>query len=448
MSKPRVIIIGGGFGGLTTAQNLRNANVDITLIDRTNHHLFQPLLYQVALAALSPGDIASPIRGILRNQNNVNVVMEEVTAIDRERRVVRLRSGDFLPFDILVLAPGNAPSYFGHDNWAKRAPGLKSIDDALTIRQRILMSFEAASRCKTSAERAKYLTFAVVGGGPTGVECAGSIAEIGRQTMAYDYRLLAKDEIKVYLIESGPRVLGSYSQPSSERAQDDLRRLGVKVLPNTRVTAVEEDYIEAGDLRIETVNVIWAAGNKPSSLLKSLDSPTAPDGRMIVHTDCSLPTDPYIFVIGDAAAFKDERTGKLLPAVAQPAMQQGAYVANVIRRQLPRDWRKPFVYFDRGNMATIGRAKAILEKGNFRMAGLPAWLAWCFVHVAYLIGFRNRFRVMAEWMWYYITFRPGARLIYHATQAKRLQEGLPAEALLPPPTPRRLETTKPEPVAV
>jgi NADH dehydrogenase len=409
-SHPRVVIIGAGFGGLTAAQALRGAPVEVVLVDRTNHHLFQPLLYQVATAALSPGDIASPLRTILRSQSNVRVMMNEVVAIDRQERVVRLPEED-LEFEYLVVAPGTRHSYFGHDGWETHAPGLKTLADALKIREQILLSFEQAERVLGTPQVRRYLTFCIVGGGPTGVELAGAIAEIASKSILPDFHLLRPEDITHLLLESEDRIMAGFHPDLAVKAQRFLERLGVEVRLNCRVTEVTDRGVYAGEQFIETANVIWAPGNAPSSFLRSLDVPLGRHGHVIVEKDLSIPGDSSIFVIGDAACCVDAH-GQPLPALAPVAMQQGAYVGRVIRDRIPAERRHPFQYVDRGTMATIGRAKAVAQIGRFRTAGVFAWLLWSLVHIFFLIGFRNRFRVMSEWIWYYVTFRPGARLIY------------------------------------
>ncbi len=410
MTQPQVVIIGGGFGGLTAAQSLRRAPVRIVLVDRTNHHLFQPLLYQVATAALSPGDIASPLRTILRSQRNVRVVMNEVTAIDRTRRQVILRD-DTLAFDYLIVAPGTRHSYFGHDEWAQHAPGLKTLADALKIREQVLVSFEQAERRLNTPEARKYLTFCVVGGGPTGVELAGALAEIACRSIAPDFPSLRPEQISLVLLEAGSRILTGFQPELSAKAQRLLEELGVEVWLNSPVTDVTEHGVHAGGIFIETVNVIWAPGNVAPVLLRSLEVPLGRQGHVLVEKDLSIPGDPSIFVIGDAALILDVN-GHPLPALAPVAMQQAKYVARLISYQVPSEEREAFRYVDRGRLATIGKAKAVAEIGRFRTAGMFAWLVWSVVHIFFLIGFRNRFRVMSEWVWYYLTFRPGARLIY------------------------------------
>jgi NADH dehydrogenase len=407
--RPRVVIIGGGFGGLTAAQSLRGAPVEVTLVDRTNHHLFQPLLYQVATAALSPADIASPLRTILRTQANARVMMDEVTAVDRRARVVRLTNGE-LPFDYLIMSPGTRHSYFGHDEWETHAPGLKTLTDALTIRERILLSFEQAERVVRTPDARRYLTFCIVGGGSTGVELAGALAEIARKSIVPEFHSLRPDDLTLLLLEAGPRIMAGFHHDLSRKGQRMLERLGVEVRLNCPVTSVTERGVYAGGQFIETVNIIWAPGNAPSPILRSLEVPLGPQGHVLVEKDLSIPGDPSIFVIGDAALCFDA-DGVALPALAPVAMQEARYVGRLIRELVPPEHRRPFQYVDRGTMATIGMAKAVAQIGGVRTAGLLAWLLWSLVHIFFLIGFRNRFRVMFEWVWYYLTFRPGARLI-------------------------------------
>jgi NADH dehydrogenase len=412
MGKPRVVIVGGGFGGLTAAQSLRRSQVEIVLIDRTNHHLFQPLLYQVATAALSPADIASPLRTTLRGQNNVRVLLGEVTAIDRHPRTVILDPWGPLQYDILILAPGSRHHYFGKDEWEHRAPGLKTLSDALQIRQRLLLSFELAEPLGASEAR-KYLTFVIVGGGPTGVELAGALAEIARKAMTPDYPTLTAKGFSIFLLEAGPRLLPAYPPEQSEQAKDWLLKMGVRVLVDSPVTGITDQGIQLASQFIETVSVIWAAGNRASPLLESLKEPLDRTGRVPVQPDLSLKTDPWIFVIGDAAYCIDGR-GQEVPALAPAAIQEGRHVAGIIDKNIPAAERPAFVYHDRGSLATIGRAKALGQIAGIRVSGLLAWLIWSLVHIFFLIGFRNRFRVMSEWVWYYLTYRPGAQLIYRS----------------------------------
>lgn len=407
MNKGKVVIIGGGFGGLTAAKELKNSDYEIVLIDKTNHHLFQPLLYQVATAALSPGDIAAPIRGVLNKQKNVKVIMGEVLSIDRENKKVILED-DEINFDYLILSTGASHSYFGNEHWEEHAPGLKTIPDALRIREKMLLSFEKAEKFIGRRNIDPFLTFVVVGGGPTGVEVAGAIAEISKKTMLQDFRKIDPSKTKVILIEALDRILVSYDPSLSEAAKNSLEELGVDVRLNSKVVDVNKEGVKVDEELIETKNIIWAAGNNASDLLKSLNTELDRAGRVIVNKDCSIKGDKNIFVIGDAANFKDEY-GNSLPALAPVAMQQGKYVAKILVNDSAE--RKPFKYFDKGSMATIGRARAIMQSGKLKLTGFLAWLAWSFVHILFLIGFRNRYKVMAEWIWYYLSYRHGIRLI-------------------------------------
>ena len=407
--KPHVVIVGGGFGGLTAAQSLHGQAMDIVLIDRTNHHLFQPLLYQVATAALSAGDIASPLRTILQAQRNVRILMNEVVAVDRAKRIVRLMDTE-VRFDYLILAPGSRHSYFGKEQWETFAPGLKTLADALNIREHMLLSFEHAERLQGTSDAHRYLTFVIVGAGPTGVELAGAIAEIARASILPDFPLIQSSDIHIVLIEAGGRVLMGFDEALAAKAQRVLEDLGVDVRLSTRVTEVNERGVSAGGQFIETANVIWAAGNEASPLLRTLGLPLDPQGRVAVDSDLSIPGDPAIFVIGDAARALDP-TGHPLPALAPVAIQQGRYVAGLIAKGIPSEARPRFVYKDRGMLATIGKAHAIAQIGRLRTVGVLAWLLWSSVHIFFLIGFRNRLRVMFEWAWYYLTRQPGARLI-------------------------------------
>jgi len=410
---PRVVVIGGGFGGLTAVTSLRKAAVDITLVDRTNHHLFQPLLYQVATAALSPADIASPLRGILRRQRNVHIIMDEARSIDRVQREVILTE-QHLPFDYLIIAPGSRHSYFGRDDWAPYAPGLKTLADAVQIRERLLMSFERAERLIGTPDAKPYLTFAIVGGGPTGVELAGAIAEIACRTILPDFRGIQGHDLKFLLLEGSDRLLGGFHPSLSAAASGVLSSLGVEIRLNTPVTEVTERGLIANGHFIETMNIIWAAGNEASSLLRSLGVPQDRQARVIVQNDLSIPGDPGVFVIGDAAHFAGPN-GEPLPGLAPVAMQQARYVARVIADSVPLAERPAFRYKDRGKLATVGKARAVMELGRLRFSGFIAWILWALVHIFFLIGFRNRFRVMSEWIWYYLTYQPGARLVYWST---------------------------------
>jgi NADH dehydrogenase len=408
MKKKRVVVIGGGFGGLNTVQALSNADVEITLVDKTNHHLFQPLLYQVATAALSPGDIAAPIRGILSKQKNVRVLMSEAKSIDQSNRKVLLNDGE-IEYDYLVIATGTRHSYFGNEEWEQYAPGLKTLNDALTIRERILKSFETAEKLDNLDEIEKYMTFVVVGGGPTGVEMAGAIAEIARKTLLKDFRNINPVMSKIILVEGHNKILSTYDEPLNEKAKQDLESMGVTVRLNEHVTRINKNGVQIGDELIPTKNIVWAAGNTASPLMKSLDAELGQFGRAKVESDCSLKSDPNVFVIGDTALhFKNDQP---LPGVAPVAIQQGRYVAKIIKNNISKENRTPFKYLDKGNMATIGRAKAILQVGKIKLSGFLAWFMWGVVHVMFLISFRNKYKVMAEWIWFYITQRQGIRLI-------------------------------------
>lgn len=409
--KKKVIILGAGFGGLTVAKNLGDTEFDVTLIDKTNHHLFQPLLYQVATAALSPSDIAVPIRSLLSGYKNIKVIMDEVVSIDKINRSVMLKnSNSILQFDYLVVAVGARHSYFGKNDWEVIAPGLKTLTDALVIREKIIEALELAEKENNNELMKKYLTFVIVGGGPTGVELAGAIAEIAKETMIKDYKNFKPEDTKVILIEAADRILPSFDKKLSEHAKEDLAQMGVEVRLNTKVENINEEGVFTNNGFIPSKTIIWAAGNQASPLLKSLDAELDRAGRVIVNKDCSLPNHPEIFVIGDAAHFEDEN-GNVLPGVAQVAIQQGKFVSEIIKNEIPFDKRPKFKYIDRGTMATIGKAKAVAEIKGLKLTGLLAWLAWSFVHVFFLIGFRNRFRVMIEWIWYYITRKHGTRLI-------------------------------------
>ncbi|PKL82931.1 MAG: FAD-dependent oxidoreductase [Ignavibacteriae bacterium HGW-Ignavibacteriae-3] len=410
--KKKVVIIGGGFGGLTAAKYLNKTDTEIILIDKTNHHLFQPLLYQVATAALSPGDIAAPIRTILKNQQNVRVIMGEVINIDPDSKKVFLNDNQF-SYDYLIVAVGSCHSYFGKDDWEKYAPGLKTISDALAIREKILLSFEKAERSHNDHDIGKFMTFVIVGGGPTGVELAGAIAEISRKTMLNEFRKIDSSKTKIILIEAQNRILSIYDPALSEKAKNDLESLGVTVRLNTTVTDINQSGVHLGGEFIETPNIIWAAGNVIPEIIKTLRTELDFYGRVKVDYDCSIKGHPEIFVIGDAALTL--QNGNPLPGVAPVAIQQGKYIAKVIAKNIPKQNRKAFRYFDKGNLATIGRAKAIMQIGKFTASGLIAWLAWVFIHILYLIGFRNRYKVLSEWIWYYITSRQGIRLITNKT---------------------------------
>lgn len=406
---PHVVIIGGGFGGLEAAKALKRAPVRVTLVDRTNHHLFQPLLYQVAMAGLSPADIAAPIRAILRKQRNVTVLLAEATGVDFERRTVQLTDGE-LTYDYLILATGGRTSYFGHDEWEKFAPGLKDLDDAVEIRRRVLLAFEAAEKESDPARRQELLTFVVVGGGPTGVELAGAIAELARFALKCDFRHINPGEARVLLLEGGPRILSSFSPDLSESAVRQLTRLGVQVRTNAQVTKIDEHGVYLKDEFIKSPTVLWGAGVQATAFTQKLGVEHDRAGRVIVNPDLTLPGHPNVFAIGDMSVFTHQ-TGKPLPGVSPVAMQMGRSAARNIVRDLRGEPRENFSYFDKGSMATIGRKAAIAEIGKLHLSGLLAWLAWLFVHLVFLIGFRNRTAVLFNWAWSYFTYQRGARLI-------------------------------------
>ncbi len=410
MAYTKVVIIGGGFGGLNAAKALKGARMEILVIDRTNHHLFQPLLYEVATAALSPGEIATPLREVLRHQENTSVIMGEVIHVDTKKRQITMANHDILGYDYLVIATGARHSYFGNDAWETHARGLKTVNDAVKIRENILISFEKAERLDSFAEAAKYLNFVVIGGGPTGVEMAGAIAEIAHKTMYKNFRRVRPENSKIYLIEALPHILPSYPEKLSRRATQDLEHMGVKVLTGKKVTNINEEGVQVDDQFIACKNIIWAAGNQASPLLKTLEIPLDRVGRAIVDLDLSIPGYPEVFVIGDAACVMGKE-GKPLPAIAPAAIQEGKYVAKSIREGIPKDQRKPYEYFDKGSMATIGKAKAIAVFGKLQFTGFIAWLAWAFIHVVYLVGFRSRIGVMLEWGATLITGQRGVRLI-------------------------------------
>ena len=416
MAASRVVIVGAGFGGLYAARALRRAPVDVTVVDRTNHHVFQPLLYQVATASLSPSQIAYPVRGVLRRQANTRVLMASVTGVDVARRRVLLADGA-LPYDFLILAPGARHSYFGHPEWEPLAPGLKTIDDALGIRARILSAFERAERESDSERRRALLTFVVVGGGPTGVELAGAIGEIACKVMARDFRTIDTRDTRTILVEAGPRILPAFPPGLAEKAERSLERLCVEVRAGEAVTGLEEGAVWLGADRIASATVLWEAGVAPSPIGRTLGAPLDRAGRVVVNADLSIPGHPEVFVIGDLAAATD-RHGRLLPGLAPVAIQEGEYAARVVACEAAggpgaagSPAREPFRYHDRGTMATIGRAAAVVDLGRLRFSGYPAWLLWCFIHILWLIGFRNRFVVMIEWAWAYVRFERGARLI-------------------------------------
>ena len=412
--RPHVVVVGGGFAGLLAAKGLGRAAVRVTLIDRNNHHVFQPLLYQVASAAVEAAEIARPIRSVLRRHRHTSVVLGDVTGIDPAARRLTLADGASYSWDYLVLAPGARHSYFKHPEWEVLAPGLKSLEDAFEIRTRILLAFERAERAPTPEERHRHLTFVVVGGGPTGVEVAGAIAEIARYALRRDFRHIDPRHANILLLEGGPRILPNYPEPLSEKAREALRRLGVDVRTEALVTAVEPGSVTAVGWKIPTDTVVWAAGNVASPLLAMLGAPLDGAGRVLVTPECTVPGRPDIFVVGDGAAFSHDTRYPVLPGVAPVAMQQGRYVARVIADDIAKMPRKPFRYVDKGQLAVIGRARAVAEIGPFRLSGFPAWFVWIFIHIAYLIGFGNRLIVMIRWGISYVTFERGARLITEA----------------------------------
>jgi len=408
--RPHVVIIGGGFGGLIAAESLATAPVQVTLLDRTNHHLFQPLLYQVAMAGLAASEIAQPIRGILRSQENVTVLMAEATSVDLRARTVQVTGGDALSWDFLIVACGAETSYFGHDEWRAAAPGLKSLRDAVDIRERVLLAFEAAEREAVEERRNRLLSFVVIGGGPTGVELAGAVAELAKFVLDRDFRRIDPSAARVTLIEAGPRLLPSFPPDLSESAAAQLRELGVAVRTGAPVTAIEHDCVRLGDERVDCSLVVWAAGVQAVPLVKTFGVPLDKAGRVLVEKDLGIPGHPRAFVIGDAARL-DGKDGKPLPGVSPVAMQQARSVGKSIRRMLVGKDPLTFEYFDKGNMATIGRRRAVAMVQGMRLSGFLAWMAWLLVHIWYLIGFRNRIVVMITWAWSYFTYRRGARII-------------------------------------
>lgn len=414
MTRPRVVIIGGGFGGLAAAKVFRGEAVDVTVIDRTNHHLFQPLLYQVAMAGLAPSDITVPIRWILRNERNARVILGDVVKIDAAAREIAVDCLDApVGYDALIVTAGARHSYFGHDAWELNAPGLKSLDDALEMRRRFLLAFEHAEIAPDAAERERLMTFVIVGGGPTGVELAGMMVEIVRKAMPNDFRNIDTRKSRVILVEAGPRLLPAMPQRSSARARRDLERLGVEVRTGAMVTGIDQDGARMGDELIRARNVFWAAGIQASPLGAMLGAPVDRAGRVIVREDLSVPGHPELFVAGDLAAVK-RADGSLVPGVAPAAMQEGRHAAQNALRNINGETTKLFHYYNKGDLATIGRNRAIAVFGRVEVAGYPAWLLWLFVHIMYLAGFRNRLSVLIQWAYAYFTFQRGVRLITSA----------------------------------
>jgi NADH:quinone reductase (non-electrogenic) len=407
--RPHVVIIGAGFGGLSAATALARAPVDVTVIDRQNHHCFQPLLYQVATAALSPAEIAWPIRAILRHQRNATVLMAEVTGIDTANRQVQTTSAA-IPYDQLVVATGATHSYFGHDDWAQFAPGLKRIEDATRIRRSILLAFERAELTNDEAERSRLLTFVIIGAGATGVEMAGAIAEIARYTIAMDFRRIDPRTAQIILIEAGPRVLPALSDDLSKYASESLIKMGVDVRTNTRVTGCDERGVDLANGRIDAGTIIWAAGVVASPAARWLNAEHDRAGRVLVKNDLSVPGHPNVFVIGDSATVNDE-SGKPVPGVAPAAKQMGAYVGKLIAARITGQSLPPFRYRHAGDLATIGRRAAVVSIGKVHLKGFLGWLFWGVVHIYFLIGLRRRFVVAINWLWDYLTFQRGARLI-------------------------------------
>jgi NADH dehydrogenase len=423
--KPRVVIIGGGFGGLQAAKELGNEAVEVALIDRKNHHTFQPLLYQVATAVLSPGEIASPIRRILYRYKNIEVILGEVAGFDLEKQTVRLTecTGGVceIPFDYLIVAAGARHSYFGHDEWEDDAPGLKTVEDAVEIRRRVLLAFELAEREAYLTGVRKHMNFIVIGGGPTGVEMAGAIAGIARQALAKDFNLIDTRKSLVMLLEGGDRILNTFAPELSEHAKKDLEDLGVEVYLKSFVTDVEAGRVKVGEKWIDCDVAVWATGVAASHLGKELGAETDKAGRVFVQPDLTIPSHKNIFVIGDMASLKQEN-GQPVPGVAPAAIQMAQNATANILRDLKGKDRENFKYWDKGSMATIGRNKAIVEAGRFKLTGFIAWLAWLFVHIISLIGFRNRLSVMTEWFWAYLTRERSARLI--TGDAEELRDAL------------------------
>ena len=404
-----MVVVGGGFGGLYAARALAGRPVRVTLLDRRNHHLFQPLLYQVATAALNPSDIATPLRSVLRHARNITVLLAEVERVDLAARRLVLDRGE-IGYDALILAAGAGHSYFGHEDWEVLAPSLKSLEDALEIRRRVLLAYESAEREPDGAEQQALLTFVVVGGGPTGVELAGALAEISRQTIARDFRVIDPTRARIVLLEGGERVLASFPETLSRRAQDSLQRIGVEVRTRAIVTGITADAVWLGGEQIRARTVLWAAGVAAAPLARTLGVTLDRSGRVPVEPDLSIPGHPDAFAIGDMSLYRT-REGTVLPGLAPVAMQQGTHAADNALRRLDGRPTREFHYRDRGTMATIGRASAVAVVGGVQLSGLPAWLAWLLVHIMFLIGFRNRFLVLFEWAWAYLSWQRGARLI-------------------------------------
>ena len=441
-NNPRVVIIGGGFGGLQAAKKLGGEPVEVTLIDRKNHHTFQPLLYQVATAVLSPGEIASPIRRILHKYKNIEVILGEVVGFDLAKQTVRLEEcagASEIPYDYLIVAAGARHSYFGHDEWESDAPGLKTIEDAVEIRRRVLLAFELAEREAYLTGAHEPLNFVVVGGGPTGVEMAGAIAGIARQALEQDFKAIDTTKARVMLFEGSNRVLGTFAESLSERAKKDLEDLGVEVRLNSLVTEIEDGRVKVGDEWIDCSVAVWGTGVMASPLGKQLNAETDRAGRVVVNPDLTVPAYKNVFVIGDMASVKTAN-GQPVPGVAPAAMQMAENAAANISRDLNNQQRKPFVYKDQVSMATIGRNRAIAEIGSLKLTGFIAWCAWLFVHIISLIGFRNRLSVLSEWTWAYFTRERSARLI--TGDAEEMREAMSFIQARPPIEAARVQPEK------
>jgi NADH:ubiquinone reductase (H+-translocating) len=407
---PDIVIIGGGFAGLYTARGLKGVEADVTVVDQHNYHLFQPLLYQVATAGLNPSDIAAPIRSILRRQKNISVLLGTAETIDADAHTVLMKDGAKLTYDILVVATGATHSYFGHPEWEGNAPGLKTIDDALEIRRRVLLAFEAAERETDPAAQRAWLNFVIIGAGPTGVELAGALSEIARKSLVRDFRRIRPEQARIILIEGKDRVLPPYPPDLSAKARKQLDELGVEVMTSAIVTGVSAHEVRIGDTVIPTRTVLWGAGVQASPLARSLNVPLDRAGRVLVHPDLTIPGHPEIFVLGDLAAV-EQYDGTFVPGVAPAAIQAGQHTALNLERAVAGQPLRPFKYRDKGSLATIGRAAAVADFGRLRFGGFLAWMAWLLIHIFFLIGFRNRFLVITQWAWAYLTYQRGARLI-------------------------------------
>ncbi len=444
MKKHRVVIVGGGFAGLAAARGLRRAEVEITLVDRTNHHLFQPLLYQVAMGGLNPAEIASPIRNVLRSQKNIQCWMAEVSAIDPERRRVELDGGrQALEYDSLILAAGGRTSYFGRDEWEKVAPGLKTLEDALDIRQRVLLALERAERCDDPELRQKLMTMVVIGGGPTGVEMAGGLAELTRSVLRWDFRSIQSQRARVILLEGGPRLLTAFPEKLSEYTRQRLTRMGVEVLLGERVQDLQEGRIQTDQREIVAENIIWAAGVGGSPIAALFACETDRAGRILVEPDLRVKGYENIYCLGDMASYAHPHTfgGKPLPGVAPVAMQHGKWAARNLLLQLKGQPTRPFQYFDKGSMATIGRTSAVAMSQGLQFVGLPAWFAWLFIHLIYLVDFQNQILVMMRWVWAYFTWKWNARLITRIPPPQSCQSDSPTPVSPAPEEPAQSQST-------